>query len=436
MLIALLLFAGTATVMAQQQTPPPPQQTQQMGPVREYIQKDILPVVKQEHAKFINALTSSEKEELAKIQDEFKNLKPGPGMRGTYHPQMMNNRAKVQELLEQAKKIADAHPKAATDYKEAIEAKKVAWAKAIQEIREKNSMGYGRGMNSNRTPFILDRLSDPAFGLLFNGENFPMNMRPGMRPGGPGMGRGNFGFRGMHNRQMAMGMRCNYNRMGRNMGYRQAWMDRGYCNYSGYRNFEGYGRFSGGWRPGMMRAMNPEVKKELKAFAEKNIFPVLNKERSAFDKVLKNSEKRDIENARTNINTIKAEMKKHWQEMKKSQGQKLSDSARMAMRLDLQKNMLVVREVALKHYSELRATMDNLKQYLPKWKEGMHDIISKNMSNKGFRHPMGRPGYGMMHHPKGRMMDFHRKHRKMNAAVRFLLYDPAHPEEHLFPMTK
>ncbi len=443
-LFVMLFFAGTQFVMAQQQTqpPPPPQQPQQMNPVREYIRKNILPVVKQEHGKFINALTSSEKQELTKIQNEFKNLRPGPGMRGADRPQMKNTRAKVQELMEQTKKIADAHPKAATAYQEAIEAKKAVWTKAIQEIREKNAMGYGLGMNANKTPFIIERVSDPAFGLLFDGKIFPMHMRPGMRPGGrpgmgpgrtPGMRNGNYSHRGMYKNQMAMGMRCNYGRTSRGMGYYHQ-MGRGYCTC--YGNFGRNGRFSKGMmHPGMMQAMDPEIKKELKAFAEKNIFPVLNKERAAFDKELKSSEKRDIENARKNIAAVRAQMKKYWQDTTRVPGRRVNDSARMAMRLELQKNMLVVREIALKHYSELHASLNNLKEYLPKWKAEMHKIMFNEMKNKGYGCPMGMGrGYGKMMPPRhGRMMAFNHR-RGMFGGVRFLLYDPANPGNTFFHM--
>ena len=432
MLIVMLFFAGTPFVMAQQQTPPP-QQPQQMGPVRGYIQKDILPVVKQQHEKFIKELTNSEKEELAKIQSEIKDLRPGPAMRGYYRNQRVNNRAKVWDLLDQAKKIADAHPKAAAAYTKAIEARKAAWAKGIQDIREKYARGYGR--NYNRTPFILDRVSDPAFGLLFDGSNFPIG--PGIRQGrGPGMGYGysNYGQRGRNYR----GMGCNYAGMGRNMGYHHQRNGRGFCNYSGYGNFGRQGRFNGGWHPGMW-AMNPETKKEVKAFAEKNIFPVLNKERIAFDKELKSSEKRDIENARKNITAIRAQMKTYWQDTSRMPGQRVNDSTRMAMRLDLQKNMLVVREIALKHYTELHVAVDNLREYFPKWKTEIHHIIFSEMGNRGRGYGRGRgmgmgQGYGKMMPPhQGRMMGFNH-YRGMFGGVKFLLYDPANPGGYLFPM--
>lgn len=443
MLIVVLIFAGTQMVMAQQQTPPQPQQPQKLAPVREYIQKNVVPVIKQEQGKFIDALTPSEKQELTKIQEEFKdlrpgNMRPGTGMRGNYNPGMMqNHRADVQNLLDQVKKIADAHPKAATAYKNAIEAMKDKWANDIKSIRDKNAIGYGRGMNqNNRTPFILDRLSDPAFGLMFNGELFPMGMRPDMGsrmgPGtGRGMGYGNSGRRGTFNGPMARGMRCDYGRMGRNMQGRHLGMDHGFgpgcygCNgMSGRYNMQGnYGE--------MMRAMNPEVKKDLLAYAEKNIFPVLNKERNAFDKELKNSEKRDIEVARKNILDIKTQMKKYWENKSVQPGQRMGDSTRLALRLELEKNMIMLREIVLNHYTQLHASLDNMKQYLPEWKTGMHHIVFQN--TKDFDRPMGQ-GYGRMMRPNGRMMASHGKQRMMSPGVRFLLYDPAHPGEHFFPL--
>lgn len=444
MLIVMLIFAGTPFVKAQQQITAPSQPMQKMAPVREYIQKNVLPVIKQERAKLIAVLTPAEKKELAGIQEKLGTfrqgyMRTGPGMRGNFNrPMMGNHRPQMFDLMTRVKKIVDAHPKAAEAYKSAIEAEKAKWMKDIAVIRAKNNQGYGRGMNyNNGSHFIFDRLSNPAFALLFNGKHFPMEERSGMVRGmRPGMGYGNF-QPGRMNGPMAMGMRCPYGRMGMNMEYRSQWMGRGQGHYRGYGNFRGYGRHMKYRHPGMMlKAMNPEVKKEMLAYAQKNIFPALNKERDAFDKVLKSSEKRDIENARKNITGIKAQMKKQWQEMKKGQGQRPSDSARLAMRLELEKNTLVVREIALRHYSELSATLNDLKQYLPEWKEGIRHILFQNMRKNGFRHPMGRPGFGRMMHQRGGMMRFHRKRGMMTSGVHFLLYDPAHPGEHLFPVSK
>lgn len=442
MLLVMLIFAGTPFVTAQQQATPPAQQPQKMTPVREYIQKNVLPVVKQEREKLISAFTPAEKKELTTIQEELKtfrheNMKPGAGMRGNFsRPMTGGPQPQMVHLIAQLKKIVDAHPKAAAAYKEAIEARKAKWSKDILALRAKNNKGYGQGMqHDNRSHFMFDRLSDPAFALLFHGTQFPMGMRPEMGPGmRQGTGYGHDDPRGM-NRPMAMQMRCPYKRMGRNMRYHSHGRGYGYGRFGGNRGFGMNRGFRGKWHP-MMRSMTPEVKKALLAYAQKNVFPVLNKERDAFNNVLKNSEKRDIENARKNISGIRAEMKKHRQEMKKGNGQKWNDSTRMAVRLNLEKNMLVVREIALNHHSELQASLNNLKQYLPKWKEGMRHIMFQNMGEKGFHHPMGRPGYGRMMPHRGGMMRFHRKHRWMSTGVRFLLYDPAHPGEQFLQLKK
>ncbi|MBE0650207.1 MAG: DUF5320 domain-containing protein [Bacteroidales bacterium] len=437
MLIVVLIFAGTQFVMAQPQNPQPPQQPQQVSPVREYIQKNVLPVVEKEQSKLMAALTAEEKQELTKIKDQFKDLRPGPmgapgaGMRGNFErPMMRNDRAEVHGLLDQAQKIADAHPKAAAAYKDAIEAMMEKWTKDINAIRDENAPGYGRGMNrNNKTPFILDRLSDPAFGLMFNGDLFPMNMKPGMRPG---MGYGNYGRRGTFNGPMYGGMMCDYGRMGRNMGYRHQGMGRDFgrgcydCygmndRYAMHRNFGG-----------MMRAMNPETKKEVLAYAEKNIFPVLNEEREAFDKVLKNSEKKEIENARKNIADLRGQMKKYWEN--KPAGPGRGDSTRLALRIRMEKNMLALNEIVLNHFTELHANLDNLKEHMPTWREGMREVVFQNMKKEGFDCPM-RHGYGRMMNRGGRMMNFNGNHRMITPGIRFLLYDPAHPGEHFFPLS-
>lgn len=433
MLIVVLIFAGTQFVMAQPQNPQPPQQPQQVSPVRDYIQKNVLPVVKQAQSKFIAALSPAEKEELTKIQEKLKDLRPGPmGAPGAgmgNRPMMQNHRGEMRNLMDQVKKIADAHPKAAEVYKEAIDANKAKWTKDIQAIREKNAMGYGRNGN-NRNPFILDRLSDPAFGLMFNGNLFPMGMKPGMGPGmrpggGRGMGNGNFGRNGAFNGQMG-------GRMGGNMGYCQTGMVRNF----GSRGFYGHGMYNRQMqrRPGMMmRAMNPEVKKALLAYAQKNIFPELNKQREAFDKVLKNSEKKDIENVRKNIADLRAQRENNWKN--RSNGQpRPGDSVRLAHRVQMEKNLLVLNEIVLNHFSELHASLKNLREDMPKWREEMHQIAFQNMKEGNFGRPMG-SGYGRMMAQRGRMMGFHRNHKIMTPGMRFLLYDPAHPGEHFFALT-
>lgn len=148
---------------------------------------------------------------------------------------------------------------------------------------------------------------------------------------------------------------------------------------------------------------------------------------------MNNSEKREIEVARKNIVDIKVQMKKYWENKSVQPGQRMGDSTRLAMRVELEKNMIVLREIVLNHFTQLHASLDNLKQNLPEWKKGMRHVMFQNMGNKDFGRPMG-AGYGKRMSPKGRMMGFHGKHRMMSPGVRFLLYDPAHPGEHFFPL--
>ena len=437
MLIVVLIFAGTQMVMAQQQTPPPQQQPQKMAPVRDYIQKNVLPFVTKEQAKFVSALTPEESQQLTKIKQELQDLKPTmkdrePGRNWNNNREgMQGHRTMVQNLMDQVKIIVNAHPTEAAAYKSAIDGMKTKWAADIKAIRDKNGMGNGYEMkNGNRNHFSpFERLSNPAFGLLFNADHFSEF----------GMGSHHFGNRNMNHRQMGMN---NYGRMQGNCAYQHQGMMGCNCqqgNFGGNRGYGMQGRFHGQGRPGMMRkSMNPEVKKELLAYAQKNIFPVLNKERDAFDSQLKNSEKLDIETARKNIADIRTEMKNYWKNNPDQRGQRIGDSARLAMRVNLEKNMLVLNEIVLNHYSQLHASLNNLKQYVPEWKEGIRHTIFQSMKNNQGGNPMGM-GYGngrMMHHSQGRKPGFNRKHNKISPAVRFLLYDSSNPGAQFMPVGK
>lgn len=391
-LILVLVISGAGMVMAQQQQP------QNKEPVRQYIQKNVLPVIKQEQGIFINSFSNKEKQKLAEIKSELKTFraqgqKVHSGMKGNFNPQIMQARKKAYNaIMAKVKILIAAHPKASAAYKTAIEAQETKWEQDIRAIRNKNMnfRGHRQGMGRNQqnTPFMLNRMSNPAFGLLVDVNNFQMNGRMMMR------------FctnwrRDMHRQNMGMwGYRSGMN--GRMYAYRER-MNRERRHYM------------------MMELRNPAVRKKILVYARKNIFPVLSQERIAFDNMLRNSEKRDIEVVRKRLAEVRLQLQHLRKNKGMSRGQVINDSTRMALRLEIQKSLITVQQIALRHYSELQAYLKKININRPKWKAGIHGILGQNMKGNN----------------RGEREAFMKSRKLFSSGVRFLLYDPAHPDENM-----
>ncbi len=378
--LMILLFTGMGIVNAQQ-----PQMNNR--PMQQNFRQNVIPVVKAEQAKLIGALTSGEKKELANIKEEMKTFRAqgkqiSGSMKGNFNQQLWDTRRAAFDAIKvKADKLVAAHPKAAQAYREAIE--------KVEPQRPQGRPGMGR-MQNQRPNRQFMRLSDPAFGLLMDVDQLGTNAR-GMRPmqGQRSMNprQGMRGQQGMRGRQ---GMR------GQQSGMR------------GQRMMNRQGRMQAGlraWR-------NPEVRAKIEAYAKENIFPVLSKERTAFDANLSNKEKKQITAAREQLEARRVMMQKRLQNPNFVSGQRLNDSSRMAMRLEMQKNMLPVREIALKHYTELQTVLSQLEGQTRQWRADIRGLV--NPGNQGMR-PM-----------QNKMAVNKRMHR--NRGLLFLMYNPKNPQ--------
>ncbi len=373
LMILVLLFTGMGMVNAQQpQTP--------RKPMQQYVRTEILPVVKTEQAKLIQALTAQEKQELTKIKAEMKTFRAQgkqirESMNGNFNQQVWDTRkAALDAIKVKADKLVAAHPKAARAYKEAVD-------KVLAQIpqRPMGVRGGQRPMRANGMSRLpkekrINRLSDPAFALLMDTENMGVNGR-GMNPNNGNRGLRHGGMRG----QQAM-------RRQRMMNHRA------------------------GMQAGLRVMRNPEVRAKIEAYAKENIFPVLSKERKAFDSQLNNKEKKQIAAARKQWEARRALMQKRMQDPNFVPGQGMNDSTRLAMRLEMEKTMLPVREIALRHYTELKSVLTQIKGQSQQWRADIRDMVRPQ--NQGPR-PMNR-----------RMANKPRR----NGAILFLMYNPANPQ--------
>ena len=426
-LIMVFIFSAVGMINAQNN------QTNNRPGVQ-YFQKDIAPAIKQAQEKFINALSPKEQQELKGIQDELKAFQADrqqnrySGQRNFNQQQWAARQQTYQAIVAKAQKLAAAHPKAAAAYSDFVKENAPKWQEEMGKIWQ-NRSGYRANrpmMRNGQMPFF-EKLADPAFGLIMNPDNMGMfngmrPMRPGsMQPGnrGRGMGMGN----GPGNWSGRKGMR------GQGMGCMQGRRGRGQ---------RGMGMMRAGRGAGFMAMQNPEVQAKVLAYAKENIFPVLNKERAAFDKNLSNSEKRAIEKARKERASIQKEMQQYMANgMCPLRGQ--PDSARLALRLKMSETMIPVKQIALKHFSELESVVGKVRQGFIGWRAGMRQAVAQDLQagyGRGYGQGMGPCGKGMMGNRQGRRGFQGRAGMRaggmgMLGPVKFLLYDPAHPENAL-----
>ena len=370
-MIFALLFAGMGMVNAQQ----PQQQQQRKMQMRTYFQQTVLPFVEQQQAKFEQALSGSEKVTLENIRKEMAAFhKQGAqfrkNMQGNFNQQAWDSRkAQFEAIVAKARKLADIHPKEAEAYKKAIESEMTKWKQHMQAMTQgkMNAHGQGHGMMGKNPQSKMQKLSDPALGLLMSGNQMNSMM--------------------MHHSRRMKG-----NRQMGDMSRRHE---------------------------GMMKAMrNPETRAKVKAYAEKNIFPVISKEREAFDKVLSNKEKKVIANVRLQMQTQKTKMMQMHKNGKMGK-MNMSDSSRLAMRQQMDKNRVALRQIVLDHYGELQKQLAPLTEKMPQWHAEIRNIIMPNSPQHQFKPK------GMSHMPaKANMRD-----RK---DIMFLLFDPQHPDSNMF----
>ncbi|GMT44973.1 MAG: hypothetical protein IEMM0006_0805 [bacterium] len=366
-MILALLFAGTGMVKAQQSQ----QNSKQM---KVCFQKTVLPFVKQQQAKFEKVLSTSEKKTLESIRQEFATFrKQGSQIRKNMHgnsnrQERASRKQAFSAIVAKVRKLTDAHPKEAEAYKKAIETEMAKWKAEMQGMRSGmgRQTGHGQGMGNRPHP-MFQKLSDPALGLLMDGNQMNGMMMHRMMKGNRHMGR------------------------------------------------------TGGRNHGMMATRNPEIRAKVKAYAYKNIFPVISKERKAFDKVLSRREKKIIAKARQQMQTRKAKL----QQMHGNAKTTMNDSVRLAMWQQMDKSRIALRQIVLDHYGELQKKLAFIRLQMPQWKQHIRNIIRQNRPNQRLsQKPMGQ------HNPTNRHMS--RKLRDNRGEIKFLLFDPQHPDSKMF----
>lgn len=334
-------------------------------------QKDFYTILSQKDMAKVEELKS----EMTKLRAELKEQN-GVEQSRELHDKMF-------KIKKQAEKIADKYPEQSKKYTNEI-------SNIRSEFREGKSnygRGNGRGMKANKPgkgnySGGREYINDPAFILLFNPDNNAVSYRGQGRKAG----RGGKGSQGAMRRGQKQGD-CNYGR-------------------AGGHNGQGFGR---------AQNLPDGLKKELQAYAEKNIWPVLVEKRKDFDKNLSESEKNDIASARAMLKTRNA-MVKQWRESDDFvPGQRRNDTTFDGFREQMQENMMKIRDIAGMHYADLKSVEESIADQKVQWKSDMKKIFEENNFDK----PSGN---------KGRKGGFNMNNQRWAA---FLLLDTEKPGDNL-----
>jgi len=371
--ILLIAFGGMGLTMAQQG-----RQGQANPEIKKYFEENILPVVEAEQQHFNKALSSKELKKIETLKDQMDTqiagMQKGKNQgQGKGNGNQQQGRAAMQSFFDEADAIADAHPKETQHFQKTMEVNKDKWIADISAIREETSPGMGQG-RYGKGSHIFDQFSNPAWLLLWDKDrkNFQKMAH---------MGRGS----GMHGQRMQKG------------------------NGQGKGNAGGGGSGNGmGMQNGMgpNQNVNPEMRTEIRNYAQQNIIPVIAKEREAFDSNLSDTEKDQITLAQGKRKARRIMFREWYKSEDFDPGARRDDPNFDMMREDMQKSMAEIRTIATTHSAEIEEAMDNIRTYSEVWEREIKTVADKYQSNQNKNQK------GFLHHM-----------RKMDSPVNFLLFN-------------
>jgi hypothetical protein len=393
--ILLIALGGMGLTMAQQG-----RQGQVKPEIKKYFEENILPVVETEQQNFYKALSADEmkKVEDLKVQldtriqrmQQGKGQGNGKGMgKGNGQGRQQQGRAAMQLFFDEADAIAEAHPKEMKHFQQTMDVNKDKWISDITAIRKEISAGNGRGRFGQESP-MFDHFSSPGWLLLWDKDRQDFQQMARMGRGGKGMhGRGMGRGNGMHGNGM-----CEGGRHGKGMG-------------------KGMGMQGGGMHNGMgpNQNVNPELRAEIREYAQQNIIPVIAKEREAFDSNLSDTEKEQIALAQGKRKARRIMFREWYKSEDFEPGARRDDPNFDMMREDMQKSMTELRAIADAHSAEIEKAMNDIRTYSKVWEPEIKAIAAKYQNDRN-----------------NNFMGFAHQMRQMASPVHFLLFNSKEAE--------
>ncbi len=281
--------------------------------MRIYITQNVLPFIKTQKELLTSSLSGNEKEELKKIEEDLKTFREqGKQIRESMKGNYNQSMADLRK--KSYNEIVARADTLLAHHPDAVSAYKKAYfsEKEKWEKEMTDIMPYAKGGNAAPKRNIVAMLENPSYVLLWDENN-------------------NFWKAGAKNPKHAVKTRA------------------------GNKTFRA------------------EKREKIMKYAETNIVPVIEKEQNEFKKTLTKKELKTIEKAQQIIASRKAVMPA----MRRGYMYKpqTDDSTRLAMQIEMQKAMLPVKELALKHYAEIEKHLNTIRENIPQWRKDMIDII-------------------------------------------------------------
>ena len=343
--ILLVIVFMASSLFAQ-----PPRGERGQGMMREkmkqYINEQVVPFMQQERNTLISALSDDEKSTLKGLQDEMKAFREqGKQIRESMKGNYNPELAKIRKNAFDS--ILNRSKALVNKHPDAAAAYKSHLEKE-KKVWEKDIQEMFPNMKQNHPGIshspIMKRMDDPAFVLLWDGNQIPWH---------------------------AMNKR-----------------------------FERYQKHAG-------RMADSATREKVKNYVKQNIVPVVLAEQKAFEANLSGKEKKKIEAARELIKQRKEEFWENRMPAKAGNKPAVNDSLRLAKRLEMQKVMTPVNEIALKHYSEIEPHLEKIRAQMPEWRNDIAEITGRKNLRKGGKQAMN-PAFKRL--------------RRLNSPEAFLLF--------------
>lgn len=169
---------------------------------------------------------------------------------------------------------------------------------------------------------------------------------------------------------------------------------------------------------------NSELRKEIKAYTQKNILPVLRQQRLEFDKQLSAADKQQVEALRKQLEELHTTQKAIFQKPEKGEPRTpLTDAQKSKLKgLREQKKQVMeaAQTLANKYDTQLLAIRDGLADEKATWAADLKAISEKH--NSASEPPKAEKPGGKKHKPHARRKHHHAYHSLLRPA-RFILWD-------------